>query len=165
MPFKAAEICNVISYILKQHSIFLFAPLKLEQQVRLRQNAMPGSVFESLSVSPNKFREPLRRSSSGVGPLPVINGLNVMRANRHSFARTDAAMPKRLSSPAETPTPGCQIATLLCSEEIVCGTKELQQSLVAPDVTAFVWRGEAAVASVPSQEQEEMGVTLKQLQR
>lgn len=84
-----------------------------------------------------------------------------MRANRHFFARADAAMAKRLTRPAETPPPGCQLGTLLSSEEIVGGTKELQQSLVAPDITAFVWRGEAAVASGPSQEQEEMGVTLK----
>lgn len=39
-----------------------------------------GSVlcYFSLSQIPNKVGDPLSTSSSGVGPLPVVNGVNVM---------------------------------------------------------------------------------------
>lgn len=104
-------------------------------------------------------------SSSGIGPLPIVNGVNVMRANWQSPARAHAAMAESLASPAEPPTPGRQLGTLLCGEKIGGGPKKLQQGLVAPDIRTFVWRGEAAVASVPGQQQKEMGVALKKLQR
>lgn len=86
-----------------------------------------------------------------------------MRADGQSFACADTAMAESLASPAQTPTPGRQLGALLRSEEISGGPKELQYGLVAPDDRALVWCGEAAVASVGSQKQEEMWVALKKL--
>lgn len=118
--------------------------------------------------------------SSCVGPLPAVNGVDVVGAGRSPFTRADAPVAEHLpaQAPPQPPPPGCQLLRSVLRRKEVCGRPEkFQQRLVTPvgpliadcsagpERTALPLGGEAAVTSPLGQEEEKVGVCFEQLQR
>lgn len=120
--------------------------------------------------------------SSRVGPLPVVNGVDVMGTGWHPFTRADATVaenPPPSASPHPPPPSSELLRSLFCGEEVCGRPEEFQQGSVAP-VGPTALRptgrtecpgggarlglvGETAVTSTVSQEEEEMWVRLEEL--
>lgn len=115
-----------------------------------------------------------RPPSSGVGPLPAVDGVDVVRADGHFLAGADGPVAQCLAATAEAPAAGRVLCPFLCDEEVAGGPQEVQQSLVTPDGRVRggggggpIPRGhggESAVTTFSGQKQEEVRVALEQLQ-
>lgn len=101
--------------------------VSFRQETTSQIQTLSEGVSESIS-----YRE---APSSCIGPLPVVNGVDVMRTCWHSFACTDAAVaenPPACACPQPPPPCGELLRSLLCSKEVCGRPEEFQQSFVAP---------------------------------
>lgn len=89
----------------------------------------------SESAVTHRFRSQV--PSSCIGPLPVVDGVDIVRTPWNLFACTDTAVPENPPSgaPPQPPPPRSELlCSLLCGKEVCGRPEELQQSSVAPVV-------------------------------